>query len=91
VSELGDWLYSISIYSLLLELTGSAQSIALPWCSRSFRNSSRRRPRRPERPAETGSDHDLRRPGSRAIVLLMMVVQTRQSLAWCMRFCSPRR
>ncbi|HSW48601.1 MAG TPA: MFS transporter [Bryobacteraceae bacterium] len=29
ISELGDWLYSISIYSLLLELTGSAQAIAL--------------------------------------------------------------
>jgi MFS family permease len=29
VSELGDWLYSIAIYSLLLELTGSAQSIAI--------------------------------------------------------------
>ena len=29
VSELGDWLYSIAIYSLLLELTGSAKSVAL--------------------------------------------------------------
>jgi MFS family permease len=29
VSELGDWLYSIAIYSLLLQLTGSAQSIAI--------------------------------------------------------------
>ena len=28
VSELGDWLYSIAIYSLLLELTGSATSVA---------------------------------------------------------------
>ncbi len=28
VSELGDWLYSIAIYSLLLELTGSAKSVA---------------------------------------------------------------
>ena len=28
VSELGDWLYSIAIYSLLLELTGSAKSLA---------------------------------------------------------------
>ena len=30
VSELGDWLYSIAIYSLLLELTGSAKSVASP-------------------------------------------------------------
>ncbi len=29
VSELGDWLYSIAIYSLLLELTGSAKSVAM--------------------------------------------------------------
>ncbi len=29
VSELGDWLYSIAIYSLLLELTGSAKSVAI--------------------------------------------------------------
>ncbi|MFN3325724.1 MAG: MFS transporter [Bryobacteraceae bacterium] len=28
VSEIGDWLYAVSIYSLLLELTGSAQSVA---------------------------------------------------------------
>ncbi len=28
VSELGDWLYSIAIYSLLLERTGSAKSVA---------------------------------------------------------------
>lgn len=29
VSELGDWFYSIAIYSLLLELTGSAEAVAL--------------------------------------------------------------
>jgi len=29
VSELGDWLYSIAIYSLLLEVTGSAKAVAL--------------------------------------------------------------
>lgn len=29
VSELGDWLYSIALYSLLLELTGSAKTVAL--------------------------------------------------------------
>lgn len=29
ISELGDWLYAIAIYSLLLEVTGSAASIAL--------------------------------------------------------------
>jgi MFS family permease len=29
VSELGDWLYSIAIYSLLLELTGTATSVAI--------------------------------------------------------------
>jgi MFS family permease len=28
VSEIGDWLYSIAIYSLLFELTGSARSVA---------------------------------------------------------------
>jgi MFS family permease len=28
VSELGDWLYSIALYSLLLELTGSAKTVA---------------------------------------------------------------
>lgn len=28
ISELGDWFYSIAIYSLLLELTGSAKSVA---------------------------------------------------------------
>jgi MFS family permease len=29
ISELGDWLYAIAIYSLLLEVTGSAAAIAL--------------------------------------------------------------
>lgn len=29
VSELGDWLYAVAIYSLLLEFTGKAQSIAV--------------------------------------------------------------
>jgi len=29
ISEMGDWLYTISIYSLLLELTGTASSVAL--------------------------------------------------------------
>ncbi len=28
VSEIGDWLYTVAIYSLLLELTGSAKSVA---------------------------------------------------------------
>ena len=28
VSEIGDWLYTVAIYSLLLEFTGSAKSIA---------------------------------------------------------------
>ncbi|MBV8818271.1 MAG: MFS transporter, partial [Acidobacteriaceae bacterium] len=29
VSELGDWLYAVALYSLLLEFTGKAQAIAL--------------------------------------------------------------
>ena len=29
VSEMGDWFYSVAIYSFLLELTGSAQMVAL--------------------------------------------------------------
>lgn len=29
ISELGDWFYSVAIYSFLLEATGSAQSVAL--------------------------------------------------------------
>jgi len=29
ISEMGDWLYTIAIYSLLLEVTGSAQSVAV--------------------------------------------------------------
>jgi len=29
ISEMGDWLYTIAIYSLLLELTGSARSVGL--------------------------------------------------------------
>jgi MFS family permease len=29
VSEIGDWLYAVSIYSLLLQLTGSARSVGL--------------------------------------------------------------
>ncbi len=29
ISEMGDWFYTIAIYSLLLELTGSAQSVGL--------------------------------------------------------------
>src|ERR1700689_2144663 len=29
VSEIGDWLYTLSIYTLLLQLTGSAASVAL--------------------------------------------------------------
>jgi MFS family permease len=29
VSEIGDWLYAVAIYSLILEITGSAQAVAL--------------------------------------------------------------
>src|ERR1700757_1534468 len=29
VSEIGDWLYTLSIYTLLLQLTGHASSVAL--------------------------------------------------------------
>jgi len=29
VSELGDWLYAVAVYSLILEYTGSAQAVAL--------------------------------------------------------------
>ena len=29
VSELGDWFYTLSIYTLLLQLTGRASSVAL--------------------------------------------------------------
>lgn len=29
ISEMGDWIYTIAIYTLLLELTGSAKSVAL--------------------------------------------------------------
>jgi MFS family permease len=29
VSEIGDWLYAVAIYSLLLDLTGKAQSVAI--------------------------------------------------------------
>jgi len=29
VSEMGDWIYTVAIYTLLLELTGSAKSVAL--------------------------------------------------------------
>lgn len=29
ISEIGDWLYSVAIYSLMLELTGSARAVAL--------------------------------------------------------------
>jgi MFS family permease len=29
VSEIGDWLYTVAIYSLLLELTGSAKAVAM--------------------------------------------------------------
>src|SRR5687768_12759194 len=29
VSEIGDWLYTVAIYSLLLEFTGSAKAVAL--------------------------------------------------------------
>jgi MFS family permease len=29
VSEVGDWLYAVAVYSLILEITGSAQAVAL--------------------------------------------------------------
>ena len=29
VSEIGDWLYSVAIYSLLLDMTGSAKAVAM--------------------------------------------------------------
>src|SRR5262245_7912914 len=29
ISEIGDWLYMVAIYSLILEVTGSAQAVAL--------------------------------------------------------------
>jgi len=29
ISEIGDWFYSLAVYSLILDLTGSAQLVAL--------------------------------------------------------------
>src|SRR5215469_110398 len=29
ISELGDWLYAVAVYSMLLEYTGSARAVAL--------------------------------------------------------------
>ena len=29
ISEVGDWLYAVSLYSLLLEITGRAESIGI--------------------------------------------------------------
>ncbi|MFB3778443.1 MAG: MFS transporter [Bryobacteraceae bacterium] len=79
VSELGDWLYSISIYSLLLELTGSAQSIALAVVLQEL-------PQLLAAPAAGVLNDRLSRKRimifadlvRAAIVLLMIVVQTRQ-------------
>jgi MFS family permease len=36
VSEIGDWLYTVAIYSLILELTGSAQAVALAFVLQVF-------------------------------------------------------
>ena len=79
MSELGDWLYSISIYSLLLELTGSAQSIALAVVLQEL-------PQLFAAPAAGVLNDRLSRKRimifadlvRAAIVLMMMVVQTRQ-------------
>jgi len=45
VSEIGDWFYTLAIYSLLRQLTGRASSVALAlWC-RCFADSHRSRRR----------------------------------------------
>src|SRR5688572_3119296 len=36
ISEIGDWLYTVAIYSLILELTGSAQAVALAFVLQVF-------------------------------------------------------
>jgi MFS family permease len=36
ISEIGDWLYTVSIYSLILEITGSAQAVALAFVLQVF-------------------------------------------------------
>ena len=40
VSENGDWFYTLAIYSLLLDLTGKASSVAWRWCCRYYRTRS---------------------------------------------------
>jgi hypothetical protein len=36
VSEIGDWFYTLAIYSLLLQLTGRRVRWRSPWCCRCF-------------------------------------------------------
>jgi MFS family permease len=36
ISEIGDWLYTVAIYSLILEITGSAQAVALAFVLQVF-------------------------------------------------------
>lgn len=36
ISEIGDWLYTVAIYSLILEVTGSAQAVALAFVLQVF-------------------------------------------------------
>ena len=40
VSEVGDWFYTLSIYTLLLQLTGHAGSVALALVYRFYRRLS---------------------------------------------------
>ena len=37
VSELGDWFYSLAVYSMLLQFTGKAESIAFAFVCKCYR------------------------------------------------------
>ena len=66
VSELGDWFYSVAIFSFMLELTGSAQIVSFAFVCRCCR-SLHRRPGRGchQRSPQSKKRHDLRRLDTR--------------------------
>ena len=81
VSEIGDWLYAVAIYSLILELTGSAQAVALAFVLQVL-------PQFFVSPAAGVLNDRLSRKqvmitadwARAVIVLLMMLVQSREAL-----------
>ena len=93
ISEMGDWLYSVAIYSLILEVTGSAQAVAFAFMLQVLPQTiDGARRRRLERPVEPSQGDDLRRLRAGGRLRFSCCLRSRGRLRGsCTFFFSSRR